>query len=233
MKNFSNLIRTPFAVLLQTDYSSLTPAANNRLSNAYSFLQLNFKKAKRFFKNSPYVSLVVVIVIVFIIAGFAIKGVLSNSKDALAQSDNRISINKPSVSQTLNKEFSFSLTDEKGKSVSNFKYTIENAELRNEIIVKGQKATAIKGRVFLILNLKINNSLNQNIKINSKDYIRLSVNGSKEKLAPDIHNDPVEVQAISTKVTRLGLAINDTDKDIVLQVGEINGKKESIKLDLK
>ena len=54
-----------------------------------------------------------------------------------------------------------------------------------------------------------------------------------ELLAPDTHNDPVEIQAISTKFTRVGFIINDSDKDLVLHVGEIQGDKEKIELDLR
>jgi hypothetical protein len=52
-------------------------------------------------------------------------------------------------------------------------------------------------------------------------------------LAPEIHNDPVEVQALSTKYTRLAFPIDDTYKDLTLYVGEINGHKDAIKLNLK
>lgn len=129
----------------------------------------------------------------------------------------------------LNKELIYPLKDDKGTQVSQFKYTVEDAELRDEIIVKGQRATAIKGRTFLILNLKINNEYNQAIQVNTRDYIRLSVNNNEaELLAPDIHNDPVEIQAISTKFTRVGFPINESDTNIKLKLGEINGNKESV-----
>ena len=83
----------------------------------------------------------------------------------------------------------------------------------------------------MIINLKIVNTLKQGINVNAKDYMRLTVNGNNnELLAPDIHNDPVEVQAISTKYTRVGFAINESDKNYVLRIGEIDGGKESIKL---
>jgi hypothetical protein len=234
MKIFASLFRTPL-VLFQTDFNSISSSAPSTTSQAKSFFDFNFKRFKRFFKNSPYIPFIVVIILVVVIAGVGIKNILAKSSEKTlgATSENRVSMDKPIAQQTLNKDFAFPLRDANGKQVSKLLYTIQSIEKRNQIVVKGQKATSIAGRTFLIINLKITNDYDKTIQINARDYIRLIVNGSSEKLAPDIHNDPVEVQAISTKYTRLGMAINETDKDIVLQVGEISGKKESIKLDLK
>lgn len=140
----------------------------------------------------------------------------------------------PSVKaeQALNKTFEFPLTNDKGVVVSKIKYKITNAQLQDSIIVNGQKANAVVGRTFLVLNLEITNSHTQGIEINSRDYIRLTVNDKTDLIAADIHNDPVAVQAISTKITRLGFPINDTDKNLKLQIGEIKGKKEIIDLTL-
>lgn len=137
------------------------------------------------------------------------------------------------ATQDINREFLFPLTNSEGEEVSNLKYVIQAAELRDEIVVKGQRATAIEGRTFLIFTLKITNEHSQAIEMSTRDYIRLSVNGNEDEwLAPDIHNDPVEIQAISTKNTRVGFPINDTDSNLVLRVGEINGEKETISLEL-
>ena len=138
---------------------------------------------------------------------------------------------KPVATMTINREFLFPLRDQKGKVVSKLSYNIQTAELRKQIIVKGKRASAVSGRIFLIINLKIVNDLNQGLQVNSRDYIRIIINGNtKDLFAPDIHNDPVEVQAISTKNTRVGLAINESDKNIELRIGGINGPKEGIKL---
>lgn len=192
---------------------------------------LSIYSITRFIKRSAYLPLIIVVVLISVLAFFGIKGVFESTSGQ--SKDSRVSINKPLAQQTLNREFSFPLKDAKGKEVSKLAYEIQSAELRSEIIVKGQKATAIKGRAFLVINLKITNNYNQAISINARDYLRIIVDGSTEKLAPDIHNDPVEVQAISTKSTRVGVAVDDTAKNIVLQVGEIDGKKDSITLDLK
>ncbi len=133
----------------------------------------------------------------------------------------------------LDKNFKFALKDDNGKKVGELKYEVVSAELQDSIIVKGQRATAVKGRVFLILNIKIVNDNSQGVQVNTRDYIRLSINNKNEWIAADIHNDPVEVQAISTKITRLGFPINEADKDLRLQIGEIEGDKETVNIKFK
>lgn len=124
----------------------------------------------------------------------------------------------PLKSTTLNKDFSF----------PGISYTLQSAELRNTIILRGERATAITGKMFLIINLKLKNDSNTRLQLNTQDYVRLSVNGSEEWLAPDIHNDPLEIQPISTKLTRLGFAVNTGDTNFRLQAGEIKGEKTII-----
>lgn len=174
------------------------------------------------------------IILFIVILSFLFKASTNSSNFSKPQSlDQRFSLPSAKASVTVNKEFSFPLKDGKGVEVSSLKYAIENAELRDQIIVKGQKASAIKGRTFLIINIKIVNDYEKSIEINTKDYVRLSVNGNdKELLAPDIHNDPVTIQAISTKYSRVGFPINDTDRNLRLKVGEINGEKQTIDLNL-
>lgn len=176
------------------------------------------------------VLLVLVILIGVVYAGSRL---LNNSGSAVLSDSDKVTVEKAKKSQEINKEFSFPLNDDSGEKIGDVRYMIEKAELMDEIIVKGQKATAVKGRTFLILTLKITNEYKQAIEMNSKDYLRLSVNGNREEwLAPDIHNDPVEIQAISTKYTRVGFPINDKDKDLILRIGEIDGEKEEIPLEL-
>lgn len=149
-------------------------------------------------------------------------------------SDNKLKLSPAKNSQSVNKEFSFSLKDQKGEEVSKLKFVLENVELRDQIVVKGQRATAISGRDFLVVNLKITNDFNKNVQINTRDYLRLSRNGDdKELLAPEIHNDPVEIQATSTKFTRVAFAINESDKNLKLRVGEVDKDKTIIDLTVK
>lgn len=148
------------------------------------------------------------------------------------QNGQDVTITKPITQKTVNKTFTFPLRDQQGQEVGKLSYTVESVEIRDQIIVQGQPANSVKGKKFFIINLKLTNNHNQTVQVNAKDYLRVSIGNSSDKLAPDMHNDPVEVQAISTKPTRLGLAINETDKNIVLQVGEISGEKETIQVNL-
>jgi hypothetical protein len=182
-------------------------------------------------KNHIYIAAVALLLVLTFVAGrfLAPKTTLG----ALTDSDPRAEAPAPIATQGLNKTFNFPLVDESGKEVAKIKYVVESANLQDAFIYQGKMATAVKGRTFLIFNLKITNPYTKTIEINAKDYIRIKINNSDEQLAPEIHNDPVQIQANSTKYTRIGLPINDTDKNIVILVGELQGDKETIKLNLE
>lgn len=169
----------------------------------------------------------------FLVIGFfaVLTIVLVVSSIKRSSGKNEIVIASAKASQEINKEFNFPVKNEDGEEVSKIKYIVENAEKRDEVVAKGQRAQSVKGRTFLVFNLKIVNDFNQPLNIQTRDYVRLSVNENKDQwLAPDFTNDPVEIQAISTKLTRVGFMVNDTDKNIILRVGEINGEKEELEI---
>lgn len=191
----------------------------------------NFKFDKKYFK-------VILPVIIGIVVIAAIISLVRSLPDAQSKPAESNQANVPNALATINldKKFSFPLKDDKGTVVGNFEYMIQSASIQKQIIVQGQRATAVNGREFLLLNLKITNNLKKTIQLNTRDYIRLVVASNKdEQLAPDIHNDPVEVQAISTKFTRVGIALDeaDTKKTINLKIGEIDGTKQDIDLNFK
>ncbi len=207
------------------------------IADKSSSFRESFSRTKNGFRK-PNMKLpkqaVIIIILVIVAAGviIAFKNIPSGSQTTANSSKPAAPVAKATM--TINKEFSFPITDSNGKELSKIKYLVESANLQDEILVKGERARAVTGRTFLIINLKISNSYKQGIQINSRDYVRLISDSNKDELiAADIHNDPVEVQAISTKSTRIGFPIDENYKSLEIQVGEINGKKESIKLNFK
>ncbi len=181
---------------------------------------------KSFFMTRKYLWLFITLSILIIVIGFFL-GRLSVISPPATQTPQPISTQKT----TINKTFSFPVNGSNGTPVATLAYTITDIAEQNDIILQGEKATAVAGRTFFIVNLKITNPSQQGIQINARDYVRLSTKGNNEQLAPDIHNDPVMVQAISTKYSRLGFPVNISDKKFVLSVGEINGPKTAIPVD--
>lgn len=173
---------------------------------------------------------ILVVALALAIAG-AVWGVTASRS---SQTDSRVEVAGAKAKQDVNQEFPVPIKNNDGVEVTRIKMVLESVELRDEIIVKGQRATSVKGRTFLILNLKLTNDYSKSIDVNVKDYFRLTVNGNESELiAADIHNDPLTVQPVATKYSRIGFPINDTDNKLVLWVGEIRGDKQKVELTLR
>lgn len=170
--------------------------------------------------------LTIIVIIVLVLIAYA-AGKLSAPKATII--DTRSSVPEVKSQQTINKTFDFSVKDEKGIEITKIKLVFESADLQDQLILQGQKASAIKGKTFLIINFSLSNSSNKYIQLNSRDYVRL-VGNNGEMIAPDIHNDPIQIQPISTKESRLGFPVDDTIKNFTFSVGEIDGKKTKVTL---
>jgi len=184
-------------------------------------------------KKAPfYVNKIVIALAIFVVVVFG--GIILWAKlsaNTTASTDQQQSIAAPKETKEINKDFEFPIKDSDGNTVTTISYAIQSAQIQDQIIVKGQKATAVTGRTFLIINLKLSNKSNKLIQINTRDYVRLGVNGDdKDLLAPDIHNDPVQVQPIATEYTKLGFPVNTSDKKFTLYIGEIDGSKSAVPL---
>jgi hypothetical protein len=175
------------------------------------------------------IALVVGALAIVVLVGKMLTNTRANSS-ANVTSGEKVALTKPLATASVNQTFEFPLLDQDGNEVSRIKYALDKAELRDEVIVKGQRARAVNGKAFLTITLKITNSYEQGIDINSRDYVRLSVVGSPELKAPSIHNDPVEVQAISTKESRVGFTVEEGQKQFTVYIGEIKGEKQIVEL---
>lgn len=168
---------------------------------------------------------IVVIVIIVVVAYVAGRITAPKAKSI----DTRDSAPMVKTQQVVNKSFNFAVKNDKGVEITKIKYTIENVGLQDQIIIRGTRAQAIKGKTFLIVNFSLMNTSNKYIQLNSRDYLRLLGN-TGQFIAPDIHNDPIQIQPISTKESRLGFPVDDMQKNFTLSIGEVDGKKTTIPL---
>jgi len=159
-------------------------------------LSQTFRQIKRSRKGliSIVIAIVVILGIIVLVNTTVGKSNAQSSNTAVKKNQ----VVQPIADQIINRVFQFSVKDKTGKVITNFDYKIIDAQLINEVIINGQKYNPIAGKVFLVINLEITNNFTQTITIQPRDYVRILMNHSSEKLAPDIYNDPVDVQAIST-----------------------------------
>jgi hypothetical protein len=140
------------------------------------------------------------------------------------------SITSPQKQVTVGKTFQFAGLTQDGRQTTGFlDLTLTSVETTKQILIQGKPATAKGGKIFLIINLEIDNPHNQKLFISPVDLIRLVAQDGK-KFAPDVHNNQVSVEPISVKKTRVGFVIDEETSGWKLQIGEVEGAKETIDL---
>jgi hypothetical protein len=142
---------------------------------------------------------------------------------------------KPIVkSVAVDRSFDFPALTNQGKtSPTKIKFKITNVEKTNQVLVKEQIYTAKNNKTFLIAAIELKNDASVPLNIVPGDLVRMTYNNDEDnKYAPDLHNNMVMVSAISTKLERLGFVIPEDVKQFKLYVGELEGKKEVITVNI-
>ena len=130
----------------------------------------------------------------------------------------------------VNKKFTFPAIDNQGKVAGVINLTITSAEKTPEVLVKDQTYKAKEGKLFLIIDLELQNDSTNRLNIYPGDLIRLTIGDSDKKFAPDLHNNLVLVAPISTKVDRVGFVIDTDVKNLKLLIGELEKTKTEVSL---
>ena len=131
-------------------------------------------------------------------------------------------------SVSIAKSIEFPIRGQDGKAIDDkLKMSLTTADKTKQILIKGQPATARSGKTFLIINLELDNPTQNKLALTPVELIRL-VDATGKKFAPDVHNDKVSIEPLSTKRTRVGFVIDETATSFNLQIGEVSGRKDSI-----
>ncbi len=164
--------------------------------------------------------------IVFLVLLLVIVGVRRNMRSTNSS-------NVKSVKVQVNKNFDFAALNNQGKATNyKIKFKMTDAEKTDQVSVKDQTFTAKNNKTFLIINLDLRNDETTVQNIIPGDLVRLAIAGSDDaRFAPDLHNSLVGIAAISTKSDRVGFVIPQEAKNFKLYVGELEGKKEEVKVE--
>lgn len=172
----------------------------------------------------------ILVALLFVIGALGVGWRAVKGRTAATSGTQSSGVAPDALTTSVEREFSFNVYDQQKELSDPVRYTITTAQLTKQIIIKGQKANAVNGRTFLILNLKLVNDFDKSLFLNTRNYLRVQPAGTDDRLAAEIHNDTVEVQPLSTKLTRIGLPVDDGIKDFTLYVGELEGEKEAINI---
>ena len=215
LSRFGNFLSTNS---LGVDYATPEKLRAFRLPKFADKLSLAYKKI------SPKKVALTLVIVVVIAAGVLIALSQFGRTDTFEQN---VAAEIP-----INKSFRFPVYDQNGKATDLFlAMNLTSAQKMKNILIQGKPATAREGKIFLIINLEVANDQKQPLNIAPVDLIRL-VDAQGKKFAPDVHNEAVAVEPISVKKTRVGFVIDEPSPGFELQVGEINGSKETISLAL-
>lgn len=217
--------------ILNQMINSASSSFSSASSDAANTSRLQMRKFKRFMKDSKYLPFVVVGILFLLILGYGLKKVMTKpaaTNENTVTSNGRVELRKPLATQKLNKEVDFPLKDATGKQISTIKLVVLNLEMRDQIIIQGKIANTTVGKNVLIANIELTNNFTKPVQINSRNYFRLMKNKDGKLYDPKIHNDPVDVQPVSTTNTRVGFTVDDTDHDFVLRIGDVTDPTSKI-----
>jgi hypothetical protein len=169
-------------------------------------------KIKSFVSKPKNIFIAAVVVLLLIAATFFI-----NSSQTLNQ--------KP---VTINKQYSITArTSDRRGTDGTLKLRVTDAQFADSIIVQGKTARPVKGKIFLIINMEIENPYRVVLYTFPVDLFRL-IRSDGEKFAPSVHQGSVEIRPQATKKSNVAFVVLPGDKKFKLEVGEVSGTKQTL-----
>lgn len=133
------------------------------------------------------------------------------------------------ASVEVNRSFFFKGYDGEGKPRGTLGFTITTVEKENQIVVKGKPINPQKGKLFLSVNIELQNDNPRSLGISSRNLVRL-IDGEGKKYAPSFYNKGVVIAPESVKKDKIGFVVEAKEKSFRLQVGEPAREKEIIEI---
>ena len=180
---------------------------------------LKYRRIKSIFSRKILLILVVLLLVICLLAILYISG---------KNPTNLVQNKAAQQSVQINKSVDFPVRDQKGAATDKkLTMRITTTDKTSQILIQGKPATARSGKTFLIINLELDNPTQSKLGLAPVELIRL-LDSEEKKYAPDVHNDKVSIEPLSTKRTRVGFVVDETKNSFNIQFGEVSGKKETV-----
>lgn len=131
---------------------------------------------------------------------------------------------------SLGKKWDFPAANQAGTpGKTNITFSLVAAEKTNQIYVKNKPVRTTAENAFLIFSLELKNETGERVYFYSSDYLRL-LSPEGKKFEADFKNPRLEIAPFSTKKDKLAFLVLANQNDFQIQIGEILGKPETVKI---
>ena len=208
-----------------SDFSDKSSKAiEGRIKNPLKNVKLPNFGAKR----TIYIVLGVILLIV--LAGSVFYFTKGRSKSGSQSDTSNQIVSENGVSAALNKKINFPIKDSSGKDTGNqLVVNFTNVERSEKILYKGRPLSPRESKDFIVVNIEIENSTKDRLTVRPADFMRL-VDTQGRQFAADIQTDPIKVEPLSIKRTRIVYIVADNLRDLKFLIGQINADRETVEV---
>ncbi len=187
------------------------------------------KGIKAPFKKHPKIALSVLIVV--LILGFAAFNIAKPNKANINGVNTTTTTSENSSTKiNVNKKFDVAIKTQDGKETGDkLHVTITTIEKTDSIIAQDKPIRTKDGKIFLLVNMEIENTTKQELAIKPNDMVRF-IDNEGRSFAPEVYNNGVKADAVSIKKTRVGYVVDSAQKTYKLMIGEVRVKQEQIEV---
>lgn len=203
------------------DYSQTKTAFFKKSLKSVRNLSLNAQSLKKILtaKNIG----IAVAALVIVVVGFKLVG-------GNKQSDLNSGILTQSSFAALNKKLLFPIKNQKGESTgSDLVVNATTVERTDKLLYNGRPLIARQSKDFIVVNMEIENSTKDRLTVRAVDFIRL-VDENGKNYSADVQTEAVKVEPLSVKKTRTIFIIDESRKNLVFLLGDINSNREKVEI---